>query len=231
MIKIIKKMLNKFKPNCTICIFRVIDGDFEVLLTPGKMTLDNYTSSVRLISQHYNVDETAIPYRFFKQHKGSRMIFLYSPSPSEFRPVEYEFMLDIKGKAVKRAYGDTDCLYCEYEEKNKENPKLKFEDHIKSKKEVFLCARHLNKFSKARFKVISDDRKELYGTKIQERMRRALNKKESLWDKPWFQLTLILVGAAILFAVIIKYGGDYQKDMFMTMVEEYKKVMYDMPVK
>jgi len=219
-------LFNKFKPNCMICILRVIDTEFEVLLTPGKLILDQVTQSVRLISKQYEVNESAIPYKFFKKYGSTRIIFLFSPSPTEFRPVEYEYMLNIKNKPVVRSFGEDDCLMCLHEKTDKEQT---FEKYIENKERVPLCSKHMTQLSKIRFKVISDDRKELYGLRLQERIRRSLSQNKKWYEQPWVQLVTIIVAAGIMFAIIIKYGGDMNKEALQASVEAFKQLTAGVP--
>lgn len=213
----------KPKWNCEIRILRELDYNIEELDTHGRMFLDESTGTVRLVSKKYGVNEPAIPYRYFKPCMGFRVIYLYSPFPGVFRPVDYE-LNTIKSKPLCRA-GEKDtekeCIYCKHEKIKKTITfDAYFDKECSNLKMVPICSKHNSALVKARFKVIPEERKEWYAQRQSIRERRKLSDKPKWWQSNAATAAVMGIIFIIFVAVLFIYAPQFMSKMMEGVMEK-----------
>lgn len=231
-----KKLVRK-KPtwNVIIRIIREVDYNVEELDTFGKMYLDVYTGTVRLVSKEFNVDEPAISYRYFKPCGGYRVIYLYNPFPGVFRPIDYE-MNTIKGKTLKRGgeeNTDDECIYCRHDKeiKAKTTEHKKIDDYIKEKikdAEIPICSKHNSALLKARFKVIPEERKEWYAQRQSIRDKRKLSDQMKWWQSPMASYAIMGMVFIIFVIVLFQFAPMFMGGMMDKVADKLATRMIEM---
>ena len=204
--------------NCLIRIHRAYNGsDTEELETYGYLSKDQETDTYRLEAKKYDINEPALPYKYFKKysskfHKGIfRVVHFYCPYPGYFLPVEHSF-LETSGLEVLPQKKEQGCDYCKWEKENRNKKiKTKFSDYCSANKlsEVRCCKAHISKFIKAKFKVVPEERKEWYQQQIVKRAQRRTEVKKGFLESDAFKILLFcgLVLACLVLTYQLGFRG------------------------